>query len=80
MPKQRRNLITAVEISQKFHISYQLVNYYTNIGLFSICANDGNRRLYDSGKVEAALKKIKDLRSRGYPLRIIRDELLNNSA
>jgi len=71
-----KNLISAQEVSKKFNISYQLVNYYTNIGLLSVSAIRGNRRFYDSDKAIKTFKKIKDLRRQGYPLRVIRNELL----
>ena len=76
MPRAKQSLIGATEIAKKFHISYQLVNYYTNIGLFSIATNAGNRRLYDYHKINRSFKKIRELRRKGYPLRIIRNELL----
>ncbi|RKY40988.1 MAG: hypothetical protein DRP76_00810 [Candidatus Omnitrophota bacterium] len=74
--KRNKNLISAKEIAKKFNISYQQVNYYTNLGFFLIYYNEGNRRLYDYRQVERALKEIQKLRRRGYPLRLIRDELL----
>ncbi|HEC69001.1 MAG TPA: MerR family transcriptional regulator [Candidatus Omnitrophica bacterium] len=74
--KRNKNLISAKEIAKKFNISYQQVNYYTNLGFFLIYYNEGNRRLYDYRQVERALKEVQKLRRRGYPLRLIRDELL----
>jgi biotin operon repressor len=76
MVQDNKNLISAQEISKKFHISYQLVNYYTNIGLFSVCTNRGNQRLYDCRETQRIFKKIQELRRRGYPLRVIRQEFL----
>jgi len=71
----KRNLASAQEISKRFHISYQLVNYYTNIGLFSVFTSKGNQRLYDFDQTAKTLKKVHDLRRQGYPLRLIRQEL-----
>lgn len=68
--------ITAREIAQRLNISYQLVNYYTNIGLFKVYANEGNRRLYNYNEILKRFKKIRDLKRRGYSLRVIRNELI----
>jgi len=69
-------VISAVEIVKTYGLSYQTVNYYTNLGFLRIIESKGNKRLYGREEVEAALKKIRELKSRGYPLRLIRDELL----
>jgi len=73
---EKKTLVTARQIAEKVNISYQLVNYYTNIGLFHVCANEGNRRLYDYKEIDKRIKRIRDLKRRGYPLRVIRDELI----
>lgn len=75
MKKIPENLIGANEIASRFGISYQSVNYYTNIGLFSIISNSGNRRLYDVDEIDRVIKRIRELRNKGYPLRLIRNEL-----
>jgi len=62
MGQENKNLISAQEVSKKFNISYQLVNYYTNIGLFSVSAIRGNRRFYDADQAIEVFKKIKDFR------------------
>lgn len=76
MEQNQKNLITAQEIAKRLSISYQLVNYYTNIGLFSVYANRGNQRLYEYDKIDRAFRKIRELRRQGYSLRVIRNELL----
>jgi len=68
-------VISAIEISREFGLSYQTVNYYTNLGFLRVSESRGNKRLYNKTEVEAALQKIRSLKSRGYPLRLIRDEL-----
>jgi len=74
--KGKKVLVTARQIAQRINVSYQLVNYYTNIGLFNVCANEGNCRLYDYREIDKRIKRIRDLKRRGYPLRVIRDELI----
>ena len=74
--EHEEKFVTARQISKELDISYQLVNYYTNIGLFNVCANRGNRRLYNYKEIKEQLKKIRDLKRRGYSLRVIRNELL----
>ncbi len=69
--------ISAVEITKRYSLSYQTVNYYTNLGLLHVIENQGNKRLYDSREVEERLDSIKQMKSRGYPLRLIRDEISN---
>jgi len=67
-----RLLISPAEISKKYNISYQTVNYYTNLGLLTVKRRDGNNRLYNSREVSAGLSKITKLKSLGYSLRLIR--------
>lgn len=69
-------IISAAEITKEYGLSYQTVNYYTNLGFLRVIESRGNKRLYDKKEVGAALEKIRCLKSRGYPLRLIRDELL----
>jgi len=76
VPKRNKNLISAKDIAKKFHISYQQVNYYTNLGFFIIYHNEGNQRLYDCRQIDKTLKEIQRLRRKGYSLRLIRDALL----
>lgn len=72
-------IISAVDIVKKYRLSYQTVNYYTNLGFLRVVENQGNKRLYDKKDVEGRLEQIRQLKRRGYPLRLIRDELLNRN-
>ena len=56
-------LISPAEISKKYNISYQTVNYYTNLGLLTVKRRDGNNRLYNSREVSTGLSKITKLKS-----------------
>lgn len=69
------NLISATEIAQKFQITYQAVNHYTNLGLLDVVTRNGNARMYDRGEVKRRLAKITLLVSEGYSLRLIRKQL-----
>jgi len=69
--------ISAVEIVKKYGLSYQTVNYYTNLGFLKVAESQGNKRLYDQREVERCLDRIRELKRNGYPLRLIRDELSN---
>ncbi len=64
-------LISPNEISKIHNISYQTINYYTNLGLLMVKKRNANNRLYNSKQVSACLKKVGDLKSRGYSLRLI---------
>jgi DNA-binding transcriptional MerR regulator len=76
MARLPNDLISAQGIAKQFHLSYQSVNYYTNIGLFKVCANRGNKRLYSYHQIARNLRKIREYKRKGYSLRVIRDELL----
>jgi DNA-binding transcriptional MerR regulator len=65
-------LISPAEISKKYNISYQTVNYYTNLGLLTVKRREGNNRLYNSREVSVGLNRITKLKSQGYSLRLIR--------
>lgn len=68
-------LISPTEISKIHRISYQTVNYYTNLGLLMVKKRNANSRLYDSRQVGICLKKINSLKSKGYSLKLICDLL-----
>ncbi len=68
--------VSPQEIVSQFNISYQTVNYYTNLGFFKIIANEGNKRLYDNEQIRLQLERIREFRKKGYSLRVIKDELL----
>ena len=65
--------ISATEIVKKYSISYQTLNHYTNLGLLIAHGRRGFMRMYAEGEIRARLKKIKELKDRGYTLRAIAD-------
>jgi DNA-binding transcriptional MerR regulator len=69
-------LLTSFEVIKKYRISYQTLNYYTNLGLLVSCGRRGNKRLYDERKLRKRLRKIQSLKNDGYTLRLIR-KILN---
>jgi len=69
-------MISAKEISDKYHITYQAVNHYTDLGLLQVLSRKGNVRFYNRGVVYRRLKQITDLRKEGYSLRLIRKRLI----
>ncbi len=69
-------MVSANDIMNKFNISYQTVNHYTDFGLLPVVTKKGNVRFYDKNLVEKRLKKIKDLMQEGYSLRLIRKQLV----
>jgi DNA-binding transcriptional MerR regulator len=68
-------LISPTEISKIHSISYQTVNYYTNLGLLMVKKRNANNRLYNARQVTACLKKVANLKSQGYSLKLICDLL-----
>ena len=69
--KHKNSLVTANEIVRRYGVSYQTLNYYTNLGLLSVVKRDGNGRLYDGRDVQQQLQAIMRLKDEGYPLRLI---------
>ena len=65
-------MISSQKITEKYNISYQTVNYYTNLGLLTVRKRKGNSRLYDEQEVQKNLKRIIELKDQGYPLGLIR--------
>ena len=68
-------LISAQEITRRYHITYQTVNHYTNFGLLHVVMKKGNVRMYTQAEVKQRLAKITQLMNEGYPLRLIRKQL-----
>ncbi len=66
-----RQFVTAVEVARRFHLSYQTVNYYTNLGLLVTARKRGNHRLYHARDTTDRLKRIESLKHEGYPLKLI---------
>ena len=61
------------EIVKGYKMSYQTINYYTNLGLLEVKKKEGNRRLYNAKEVRESLKKIELLKNKGYSLKLICD-------
>lgn len=64
-------MISSQDIIRKYNISYQTLNYYTNLGLLEVRKRKGNGRLYSEKEVKKKLKTITELKDKGYPLRLI---------
>jgi len=71
-----KKLITTKDIVEKYNITFQTVNHYTNFGLLSVVTKHGNMRMYDEAEVRMRLDKIHKLVAEGYSLRLIRKELI----
>lgn len=69
-------MISAKDIINKYHISYQTVNHYTDFGLLPVWVKKGNVRYYNRAVVEKRLKRIRGLIKEGYSLRLIRKKLI----
>ena len=72
-----KRLISPCEIVKRYKISYQTLNYYTNLGLFSAVNKVGNKRYYDEAVLKTNLEKIQQLKNEGYTLGLIRKLLAN---
>ena len=70
-----RMFVPTQEIIKRCNISYQTVNYYTNLGLLNVRSRKGNSRLYDFEEVKRCLEEITKLKNQGYSLKLIRDVL-----
>ena len=68
--------MTAKEIREKFQMPYSKINHYTDLGLFSIRAKSGNKRIYNRHEVEDRYRIISKLADEGYPLKLIRKKIL----
>jgi len=65
-------LISSLEIVKKYRISYQTLNYYTNLDLLQAVNKKGNKRFYNTKDIKQNLQKIQKLKNEGYTLRLIR--------
>ena len=72
------NLISAVELASEFHISYQTINHYTNLGLLESVSRIGLKRFYNKEDVKNRLNTVKELQSKGYTLRLIVEIIKTN--
>ncbi|MCM8782731.1 MAG: helix-turn-helix domain-containing protein [Candidatus Omnitrophica bacterium] len=73
---KRKEMISAKEIANKYNVSYQTVNHYTDFGLLPVQTKIGNVRFYDKDMVEERINKIRELMGEGYSLRLIRKKLV----
>ena len=64
-------MVSPNEISKRYNVSYQTINYYTNLGLLVVKKRKNNGRLYDHKDVKKRLSIITSLKNQGYPLNII---------
>lgn len=72
-------LISTKEVIKRFELSYQTLNYYTNLGFFNVVERKGNSRMYDENEISEKIKNIRELKNQGYPLRLIVKQLNANS-
>jgi len=70
-----KGLISTQGIIKIHNISYQTVNYYTNLGLLMVRKKIGNSRFYRAGEVRRRLDAITKFKNQGYSLKLIRDLL-----
>ena len=70
------SVISAKEIMDKFGVSYQTINHYTDFGLLEVVFKEGNARFYNKSEVRRRLAKIIKLAGEGYSLRLIRRKLI----
>lgn len=68
--------ISAKEIVDTYHITYQTVNHYTDFGLLTVLIKKGNVRFYERGVVSRRMKSINALIGEGYSLRLIRKRII----
>ncbi len=76
MSERNGQYITAKDISKKFKVAYPTINHYTNLGFLSIVKREGNRRFYSGKEVKRRLELISKMVNEGYPLRLIRRQLV----
>jgi DNA-binding transcriptional MerR regulator len=69
-------MISAKEITQIYKLTYQTVNYYTDLGLLPVVSKEGNVRYYDRETVQTRLAEIANMKKEGYSLRLIRRRLI----
>ncbi len=70
-----KGMISSYQISKRYNMSYQTINYYTNLGLLVVKKRKGNGRLYENKDVKERLLRITSLKDKGYPLRLIQKML-----
>lgn len=68
--------ITAKEIADKYGLSYQIINRYSDAGLLSVAFKKGNIRFYDRRLAQKRMERISNLKREDYSLTLIRKKLL----
>lgn len=66
-------MISPREITKRYGISYQTINYYTNLGFLAVRKRKANSRFYEADEVKGCLARIAELKNKGYSLKLIRD-------
>jgi len=69
---KKEKLIVAKDIMHRYHLTYQTVNHYTNLGLLPLEFKKGNVRFYDACQVKQRLICISRMTKEGYSLNLIR--------
>jgi DNA-binding transcriptional MerR regulator len=80
MSERNGQYLTAKDISKKFKVAYPTINHYTNLGCLSIEKRELNKRLYSGKEVKERLRLISKMVNEGYPLRLIRNKLMEGGA
>jgi DNA-binding transcriptional MerR regulator len=68
--------ITVKEIANKYDLSYQIINRYSDSGLLDVVFKKSNVRFYDRRLAERRMRRIITLSKEGYSLMLIRKKLL----
>jgi DNA-binding transcriptional MerR regulator len=67
-----KEMLSTLDIVKRHSISYQTVNYYTNLGLLTVRKKKGNTRYFKAGEVRKCLINIAKYKNQGYSLKLIR--------
>ncbi len=69
------NLISTKDIVNRYDLTYQTLNFYTILGLFDVVERRGNKRMYEESQIKEKIRKIRQLKNQGYPLKLIAKKL-----
>ncbi|PIU42092.1 MAG: hypothetical protein COS99_02100 [Candidatus Omnitrophica bacterium CG07_land_8_20_14_0_80_42_15] len=72
----KSKMLSAKEIMERYDLSYQTINHYTDFGLLPVLVKKGNVRFYDKDVIGERMRKIRKLMGEGYSLRLIRKKLI----
>ncbi|MDP2942626.1 MAG: MerR family transcriptional regulator [Candidatus Omnitrophota bacterium] len=73
---EKNGMTSAKEIMNKYLISYQMLNHYTDLGLLPVLLRMGNVRYYNRVVVDKRIKKMRDFMKEGYSLQLVRKKLV----